>query len=152
MPAAISSVAALAGAAGLRLDFPAGLPAFEHETAFLLLAPQETAPLVFLQSERTPGLCFVGVAVEQIVPDYELSLSSEDLVVCGFEDGRVPHPEEIAVIALLSCTGEETTANLLAPIVIHLARRRAAQAVRADRLYSHRYPVRLADPEAERCS
>lgn len=117
----------------------------------MLLTPPETAPLVFLQSERTPSLCFIAIPVDQLVPDYELCLTADDLALCGFETGRLPDPEEILVIALLTCMGEETTANLLAPVVVHRALHRAVQAVRPDRLYSHRHPIQLASLEAGAC-
>ena len=36
------------------ITFPLGLPAFEQETSFLLVAPAKTSPLVFLQSLGRP--------------------------------------------------------------------------------------------------
>src|SRR5579884_2360516 len=69
--------------AGLRLDFPAGIPAFEDEKEFVLLCVPETAPLVFLQSTQTPELCFIAAPVREISPDYELVMSAEDRAVLG---------------------------------------------------------------------
>jgi|SRR5579884_2954375 flagellar assembly factor FliW len=152
MPVATNCFGSIPDDAGVHFEFPAGLPAFEHETRFVLLAPLETAPLVFLQSERTPGLCFIAIPVDAICSNYNLALSAEDLEKCGFEPGRVPKTSEIAVLAILSVGSSETTANLLAPVVIHLASRRAVQAVRADRVYSHRHPIRLPEVEAGACS
>jgi flagellar assembly factor FliW len=152
MPLATSSFGVLPDDAGLRLQFPAGLPAFEQETRFMLLAPPETAPLVFLQSERSAGLCFIAVPVDAVCADYDLALSAEDLALCGFEPDRLPRTDEITVLAILATGGTETTANLLAPVVVNRANGRAVQAVRADRVYSHRHAVRLPELEAGACS
>jgi|SRR5581483_6112364 len=152
MPLATSCFGMIPDRAALHIEFPAGLPAFERETRFLLLTPPETAPLIFLQSEQTPGLCFIAIPVDVVCADYNLALSAEDLEICGFEPGRVPETSDVSVLAILSAGGSDTTANLLAPVVIHRANRRAVQAVRTDRVYSHRHPVRLPEPEAGACS
>ena len=88
MPVTTRSPKAAAQDTGWRLEFPAGIPAFEQETAFVLLRPPETEPLVFLQSEKTAGLCFLAVPVERVVPDYELALSAEDRNSVGFAEKR----------------------------------------------------------------
>src|SRR5579884_3957086 len=98
---AADTISGLRGGEGLSIRFPAGLPAFEHETAFVLLAPAETAPIVLLQSATNPGLCFLTVPVDRVAGHYDVSLSAEDLENLGCSAERVPAPEDILVLAIL---------------------------------------------------
>jgi len=128
------------------IEFPVGLPAFEQETSFLLITPLKTKPLVFLQSLGRSELCFVTLPLEVVDPNYQLSVSAEDskilspagqtLTAVGQADGV-----QVECLAIISLTGSRPTANLLAPLVINRATRRAVQAIRLDNTYSHQHPV-----------
>lgn len=116
------------------LLFPRGLPGFERARKFVLLDDAELAPLVHLQSLEIGGLCFLALPVRAIDPEYETLLSAEDREVLG--------AGPTLDLALLSAARDGTlSANLLAPVVIDLATRRAVQAVRADTQYSHRHEL-----------
>lgn len=120
------------------VHFPSGLPGFERLRRFLLI---ENPPLAFLQSIESPSLCFLAAPVESIDSGYQLSLTTEDLRILDLEN--VPRiGKEVACLAILSpAENGSWTANLLAPVVIQAATRRAVQAVRMDARYSHRHPV-----------
>jgi flagellar assembly factor FliW len=125
------------------LLFPSGLPAFEDETEFLLMEPPANAPLVFLQSLKQPGLCFLDIA-------------PEDLPVLGFDSAealRVSEPLTCLAVLTVAENGD-ITANLLAPVVIHRKRQRGVQAVRIDSAYSHNHPLTApaGAPREEICS
>jgi|SRR5579884_71065 len=126
-------------------ELPFGLPAFEEERCFLPLEIPAHEPLLFLQSITTPSLCFIALPVLVVDPDYKLSITSEDLEALGLSTARQPEiGVEVLAISLLSVRDNApTTANLLAPVVINLANRRALQAIRADRIYSHEHPLAL---------
>jgi len=128
-------------------DFPFGLPAFEHETSFVLLESPEHAPLVFLQSLAEASLCFLAFPILVVDRAYQLGISKDDLAALDLETTHQPVlGTEVLVLALLSVhDGSSPTANLMAPVVINLRTRRALQAIRGDRLYSHVHPV--AAPE-----
>lgn len=115
------------------IEFPAGLKAFEDHRQFVFLDPAGCAPLVCLQSLSAAALCFLALPVRAVEPDYELLLSGEDLELLG--------PGDHLGLALLTAAGQRTTANLLAPVVINPATRRAVQSVRPDTRYSHVHPV-----------
>src|SRR5258708_38332798 len=70
--------------------FPCGLPAFEEEVGFLIIEPPERAPLVFLQSLRQPGLCFLALPILAIDPYYRLDMTVEDLQSLELETTRQP--------------------------------------------------------------
>lgn len=118
------------------LLFPRGLPGFEAARRFVLLDDAGLAPLVRLQSLEIGDLCFLALPMRSIDPQYETWLSGEDQAALG----PGPVPGQTLDLALLSADHEGgLSANLLAPVVIDLATRRAVQAVRADSRYSHRH-------------
>ncbi|MBC7928675.1 MAG: flagellar assembly protein FliW [Bryobacteraceae bacterium] len=107
---------------------PQGIPGFSDETSFLLIQIPEQHPLVYLQSTRTPSVCFPGLPVLALHPQYELEISEEDS--CMLEVGIRPQiGTEVLALTLLSPAEGGATANLLAPIVVNLARRLALQVV-----------------------
>ncbi len=124
-------------------DFPCGLPAFEEEKRFVFIEIAEYAPLVFLQSLSQPSLCFLALPVLSVDSDYHLEFSSEDRAALELE-GQLECGTEILALALLSVhDGFPATANLMAPVVVNAQTRRALQAIRIDRRYSHQHPLQL---------
>ena len=109
-------------------EFPWGLPAFEQEKRFVLIESPEHAPLVFLQSLADAGLCFLAFPILVVDRDYQLGITQEDLAALELDTERQPElGAEVLVLALLSLhDGFSATANLMAPIVIHLGTRRGA--------------------------
>lgn len=130
------------------LEFSAGLPGFEDQTSFLVVEDRSTAPIVFLQSCAAPELCFLAAPLAAIDSAYDLVVTPEDLRRLGLDENRQPRVnQEVLCLAILSAPENgPLTANLLAPVVIHMVTRRAVQAVRSDSRYSHQHP--LAPPEA----
>jgi flagellar assembly factor FliW len=133
------------------IEFPAGLPGFEDERSFVPLEIGEYAPLVFLQSVRTPGLCFLTLPVLAADPGYCLEAAPEDLARMGLDPRRTPViGKDVLCLAVLTVAEDGITANLLAPIVIGLDSRRGVQAIQPQGRYSHRHA--LACEEAAVCS
>ncbi len=123
-------------------DFPLGLPGFENETRFVLIENPEQAPLVFLQSVKTRGLCFLALPVAAVEPDYRLEVGPEDRAAIEVLASVSQSEDAILALTLLSLhDGFPATANLMAPVVANLKTRRAVQAIRSDRMYSHQHPV-----------
>jgi flagellar assembly factor FliW len=132
------------------LHFPLGLPGFETHRRFALVECRTARPLMYLQSLDLPELCFVAAPVEAIDPAYQLELSSDDLHHLGLVENRQPPRGEVLCLAILSAPESgRPTANLLAPVVIERASRRAVQAVRSDSRYSHQHMLAVA---VETCS
>lgn len=126
------------------IAFPGGLPGFETEREFVTIHPNNEGPLVYVQSSRTPGLCFLTLPTRAIAPDYRLSVTSEDLAVLRLPADRQPVIErEVACLAVLSVASTGVTANLLAPLVIRTDLRMGVQAVRIDQEYSCSHPLEL---------
>jgi flagellar assembly factor FliW len=132
-------------------EFPAGLPGFDDETQLLAIERPETAPVVFLQSLRRPGLALVTLPVALIDPDYELAATPEDVAALELP----PQPERgrdfqcLAVITLAAA--EPPTANLMAPIVVNLRTRRAWQVISMQENHSMRHPLTLPGQDGGSC-
>ena len=124
------------------IEFPLGLPAFEAERRFLAVERPATSPIVFFQSLSNPDLCFTALPVRIVEPAYEPMACPEDLEAVGIREGHMLAEGGIGVFALLTCPpGGPATANLLAPVLVNPEARKAVQAVRTDRRYSHQQPI-----------
>jgi flagellar assembly factor FliW len=131
------------------LNFPAGLPGFEDQTQFVLVERAESAPVVFLQSMKTPHLCFLAAPVNAVDAKYELSITRDDLKVLGLE-GKGPFKAGTGVTCMAILSAPENgplSANLLAPVVVNPRTGIAVQAVRIDSRYSPQFPL-AARPSA----
>jgi len=122
------------------VEFPQGLPGFEECRRFAGLEHPVSKGLIFLQSLERPDLCLLALPVKALRADYELAISAEDRELLGMEAAETPVlGRDVAALAILSfAEGEEPTANLLAPVVIHVRTRRAVQAIRPDGRYQVR--------------
>jgi flagellar assembly factor FliW len=125
---------------GSGIAFPEGLPGFEAERDFVIVQQPEQHPLVFLQSLATPGLCFPALPARVIDPEYRPSLSDRDLELLDFSRPPAVGPDAV-FLALIALHEDNPTANLLAPVVINLQTRTAAQCIDPEMRYSHRHAL-----------
>ena len=133
------------------LEFPSGLPGFDTHHRFLALQFRESEPVIFLQSLEAPGLCFITLPVLVVDPRYRLEVSAEDLALIGLSATHQPSiGEKVLCLAVIAVRESGPTANLLAPIVVNLANRKAVQAVTLQPGYSHQQAFLLQ--EAAVCS
>src|SRR5262245_23254836 len=122
-------------------EFPDGIPGFEDEKQFVFIDQPSTKPLVFMQSVAHSEVCFLGLPIRTIEPNYRLHVSTEDLLSLSLPPDRQPEiGAEVLCLALISVSeGQPPTANLLAPIIVNLAGRRGVQAIQVDTDYSHQH-------------
>ncbi|WP_321473317.1 flagellar assembly protein FliW [uncultured Paludibaculum sp.] len=125
------------------IRFERGLPGFEHETEFVSISREDCEPLIFLQSVKTPKLCFVTMPVQPLCPDYRVDMQSDELEALGLAEGQPPSiGSELACLAIISVTEDgPPTANLMAPLVIHVSTSRAVQVIQSNPAYELRHPV-----------
>lgn len=126
------------------VHFPAGLPAFESETRFLLIEQTETAPVVFLQSLATPGLLFLALPARFVDPAFQLQLMPEDADALGFEDDELVEGVDLISLAIVTVRDGAVTANMLAPVVIAARTRIARQVIQAESGYRVDQPLAAA--------
>ena len=134
-------------------DFPAGLPGFEDERAFVFIRQPHTEPLIFMQSLANPALCFIMLPVLAALPGYDLRLEPEDLSELQLPAVCRPQIGKETLCGALVCTSQdsEPTVNLLGPIVVNLQARIGRQVIQSGRGYNHKHPL-FARQELAPCS
>lgn len=103
--------------------FPKGLPGFDEETEFALISMDE-APFWYLQSTKEKGLSFLLGDPFVFYPTYEFELPDDDA-----EELKINTEVLIHCMITLKEQTEQSTINLLAPIVFNPAARIGKQIV-----------------------
>jgi flagellar assembly factor FliW len=93
--------------------FPNGIPGFEDETKFAVIAMEE-GPFSYLQSLKNAELSFLVSDPFIFFPEYEFELPDEDTEELEIRDGIL-----VRCIVTIKEQVEQTTMNLLAPIVLN---------------------------------
>jgi len=119
--------------------FPDGIPAFEDSKRFVLLNDDDIAPFVYLKSLDVEHLGFVCLDPFLVCSRYSVKLSGHDVVQL-----QLKRPGQAFVICLVTVAKDptDTTANLMAPVVVNVANCRARQVIQEG------YPVRFRVWEA----
>ena len=134
------------------LEFPAGLPAFEDQTRFVLIERSDLAPLVFLQSLTRQDLAFPALPVAAVVPGYDLDIPEEDRALLGLTGPPDAAAANLLYLAVVTISAEApATVNLMAPVVVNSALRRAVQVIQTAPRYSHQHPL-FVPQESPPCS
>ncbi len=127
------------------------------DTFWLLPVSQKVmAPFVFFQSLEEPDLCLLATPARVVQEDYRVQLSPEDRQLLGLAATPPESTErassELGVFAFVSVSGDQVaTANLLAPLVIHLPSNRAIQAIQPLDEHFLRYPLDLPVAGVDPC-
>jgi flagellar assembly factor FliW len=105
------------------------LPGFPEHRRFALVQLDAEGVLCQLRSLEEPDLRFLVVPPQPFFPDYAPEVSDE--VVADLEIGAA---EDVIVLLVLNAGAslEATTANLMAPLVVNTATRRASQVILDD--------------------
>jgi flagellar assembly factor FliW len=124
------------------LQFPAGLPAFEDQTRFVLIERPDLAPLVFLQSLARPDLALPALPVSAVAPGYKLDIPPEDCALLGLPGPAGAAGADLLCLAVVTLSGDAPpTVNLMAPVVVNSALRRGVQVIQTSPEYSHQHPL-----------
>lgn len=127
------------------LEFIGPVAGFPHLRRFVLAELDPASLLRALRSLDEPGLRFLVVPPGPFFPDYAPEIGDEwadHLELTDADDALV------LVIVTPGATAGEATANLLAPVVINVATRRAAQVVLEDGSLPLRAPLGAAGAPA----
>jgi flagellar assembly factor FliW len=111
------------------ITFEQGLPGFPDNMKFILLALDSDLPLALLQSTEQKEIGFVIAYPFAFKQDYAFNLNEEDK-----EQLQVENVEDVLVYAIVTLkeTFEESTLNLLAPVVINNRKKLGKQIVLQD--------------------
>ena len=132
------------------LTFPKGLLGFPAAGRYALLQAGEGNYFFWLQSAEDPSLAFVVTDPGTFVRDYRVPPRSETAADLNLPDDLDARGHEEATQTFVICNrqGEWLTGNLLGPVVVNLANRRAVQVVLTEKKWSTRQPLLKLGGEA----
>lgn len=121
------------------ISFEYGLPGFQNLKKFVLIPLDDHLSLAVLQSTEEVEVGFVVAYPFVFKKDYAFDISEEDK-----EDLKIEKEEDVVAYAIITLmeTFQQSTLNLLAPIVINSGKKIGKQIVLQDSsLYPLRYPI-----------
>ena len=118
------------------ITFPNGLVGQPDWKQFVLITPDEDAPVQVLQSVDDADLALMVTNPAQVVANYNVSLSADDYATLDLSAGERP-----TLLTTISIHDNLITTNLAGPLVINYRTRQGKQVVLVDPAYSTRHPV-----------
>ncbi|GAB6991334.1 flagellar assembly protein FliW [Paenibacillus pini] len=115
--------------------FNKGLPGFDEETEFALISLQE-GTFSYMQSLKEPALAFLLTEPFDYYSDYEFELSPSDM-----EELEIKEQVLVRCIITLKESIEESTINLLAPVILNPEKQLGKQVVLHNTSYQTRHPL-----------
>ncbi|WP_312198933.1 flagellar assembly protein FliW [Anaerospora hongkongensis] len=98
------------------LKFGQGIPGFPDETEFAFLPYEAGSPFAFLQSTQDADLTFLIVEPFSFLPEYSFELSDEWSKEIGVS---TENPPQIFNIVSIKEPLQQSTVNLLAPVIVN---------------------------------
>jgi flagellar assembly factor FliW len=109
------------------IDMAVPMPGFPAHQQFVLVRLNDQGLLYAFTSIQDPDLRFLVAPPEPFFPDYAPEIESEVFAALNTKD-----PDRLLVMVVITAGVNETTANLLAPIIVDRDSRRAMQVVLND--------------------
>ncbi|XEC95376.1 flagellar assembly protein FliW [Paenibacillus tarimensis] len=121
--------------------FPKGIPGFEDQTSFIIVAPEEDRPFAFLQSAANPELVFVIADPFLFYPDYDFEIPEPVLTELNIESS-----DQVLVRSIINTSNglEAATINLVAPILFNAEAQLGKQVVFGKSPYTTKQPLFVA--------
>lgn len=120
------------------IRFPVGLPGFEQIKNYVLMVNEDVKPFLFLQALDKTSLSFVCVEPFLICPDYAITIPRTSATMLQLDSS-----EDAAILSLVTLgrNVQQTTANLMGPVVVNLKKMIAQQIILEDESYPVRYRI-----------
>lgn len=114
------------------------LPGFPERRRFALVQLDEDGVLCALRSVDDPGLRFLVVPPVPFFPDYAPVVEDGTVAALGISSS-----DEVLVLVVVNAGASlaETTANLMAPVLVNTTTRKALQVILDDPRLSVRVPL-----------
>ncbi len=115
------------------IQFPTGIPGFESNKEFVIVQLPEYAPFEWLVATDNSGLRFAIINPMVFHTDYAPNIVKEQLT-----DLAIEKPEDILLYCIVTIrkNPEESTANLVGPVIINKTRRIGKQIIIDDEKYT----------------
>ncbi|SEU14170.1 flagellar assembly protein FliW [Paenibacillus sp. NFR01] len=120
-------------------NFPKGIPGFEEETEFALIHFEE-GPFSYLCSLKNDALSFLICDPFVFHPEYEFELPQSDIDELKIQDSVI-----VRSIVTLREPVDQSTLNLLAPVVLNPITKTGKQTVLHTSAYQARHPLWAPD-------
>jgi flagellar assembly factor FliW len=126
--------------------FKEGLPGFPQIRRFVVLELDDIKPFQYLQSLDDPPITFFIINPFMVDPTYEFRLTENDM-----SDVNSKNSAELAVYAVATIpeNPNDSTINLMAPIVINEQGRCGKQVILHESKYSVKHPLLQIDAQEE---
>jgi flagellar assembly factor FliW len=131
------------------LSFSFGVLGFPDVRQYVMLDHAGDTPLKWLQAVDKPELAFPIVRPTDLIQDYHITVSPDELAALGMES--ITELEAFVILTIPNDAPDRTTANLKAPIVMNPATRLARQILTAED-YPIRYPLSELQPAVVECA
>lgn len=120
--------------------FPEGLPAFEEERQFVIIPFAQDSPFFYLQAAANRQLCFILADIFTFFPGYEIEIGPREMQRLKIEEGG---QASLNVFTLLTIPEvfADTTANLLAPVIVNFEQRVGVQLIPEISRYHTKHPL-----------
>jgi flagellar assembly factor FliW len=106
------------------IDLAVPMPGFPRHRQFVLVRLNDEGLLYAFTSTEDPELRFLVAPPEPFFPDYAPEIEDEVFAALNSKD-----PDRLLLLVVITAGVNETTANLLAPIVVDRDSRRAMQVI-----------------------
>jgi flagellar assembly factor FliW len=106
------------------IDLAVPMPGFPRHRQFVLVRLNDEGLLYAFTSTEDPELRFLVAPPEPFFPDYAPEIDDEVFAALNTTD-----PDRLLLLVVITAGVNETTANLLAPIVVDRDSRRAMQVI-----------------------
>ena len=127
----------------MEFELPKGLIGFPEATRYELLINEEEAPFMWIRCVDHHELGFVVIEPSQILSDYDVELTDDDVAFLGIETAE--DALLFNIVTLKDNSIESATVNLVGPIVLNRRTLKAKQVIVSNYMkYSARHPL-LAD-------
>ena len=111
---------------------------------YVLLDIESDIPFKCLQAVDDPDLGFILMDPYMLMPDYQVTIDTQDLSDLDVRDQQ--HLCLLVILTIPPERPEQTTANLQGPIVINTENYRAKQLVLVPSPYHTRHPLLVFEP------
>lgn len=122
------------------LSFPNGILGFENSTCFVLIDFPNNSLFKFLQDVDNVDICFILINPWDFFEDYEIDIPDKELDTIDLNP-QIENSLEVYSIVTLGNSLNESTANLLAPIIINIKSKIGKQYVLTYTSYSTKHKL-----------
>ena len=118
------------------IRFPEGIIGFPQATGFVMLECSDEGLFKWMQCTTCPDIAFVICEVRLVKPDYQIALGEKERSLLQLENAE---DAAVCTILIIPDNFQDSTANLLGPIVMNATNRIGMQMVLLNPDYSTRH-------------